>query len=120
MLYRRGDDVIVRLHQAKQRQVVAFGAAAGENDLRGTAVQQLGNLLTRVLDRGARLLSLLVDGRRVAEPLEEVRTHRLKHLGQKRRRGVVVEIDAVHGRCSLYALRFSQTVTSSEKRTQHI
>ena len=96
MLNRRGDEVIARLHQAKQRQVVALGAAAGEDDLRRTAVQQLGNLLARVLHRRARLLSLLMNGRRVAELLEEVGTHGLKHFGKKRSGGVVVEVDPMH------------------------
>src|ERR1035441_1528406 len=80
MLHGRGDDVIARLHQAKQRQVVALGAPAGENNLRRTAVQQLGNLLARVLHGGASLLSLLMNGRRVAELLEEVGAHGLKHF----------------------------------------
>ena len=88
--------MVARLHQAKQRQVVALGAAAGEDDLRRTAVQQLGNLLARLLDRGARLLSLLMNGRGIAKLLEEVRPHRLKHLRQKRRGRVIVEIDTVH------------------------
>src|ERR1039457_987331 len=84
MLHGRGDDVIARLHQAKQRQIVALGAAAGEDDLRRTAVQQLGNLLARVLHGGARLLSLLMNGRRVAKLLEEVGTHGLKHFGDRK------------------------------------
>ncbi len=92
----RGDDVVARLHQAEQSQVVAFGAAAGEDDLRRTAVQQLGDLLTRLLDGRARLLSLLMNGGRVAKLLEEVGAHRLKHLGRERRSGVVIEIDAMH------------------------
>src|ERR1035441_10700614 len=96
MLDGRGDDLIARLHQAKQRQVVALGSAAGEDDLRRTAVQQLRNLLTCVLHCRACLLSLLVNGRRVAEPLEEVGTHGLKHFGKKRSGGVVVEVDPMH------------------------
>src|ERR1039458_7137616 len=94
MLDGRGDDVIARLHQAKQRQVVALGAAAGEDDLRRTAVQQLRNLLARMLHRRARLLSLLMNGRCVSELLEEVGTHGLKDFGKKRSGGVVVEVDS--------------------------
>src|SRR5664280_2411486 len=96
MLHGRGDDVIARLHQAKQRQVVALSASAGEDDLRRTAVQQFRNLLARMLYRGARLLSLLMNGRCIAELLEEVGTHGLKHFGKKRRGGVVVEVDPLH------------------------
>ncbi len=97
VLDRRGDDVIARLHHPQQRQVVAFGAAAGEDDLRRTAVQQIGNLLAGALDRCPRLLPLLVNRRGVAKLLEEVRTHRLKHLGQKRSGSVVVEVNPSHG-----------------------
>src|ERR1039458_5182483 len=110
MLYGRGNDVIARLHQAKQRQVVALGAAAGEDDLRRAAVQQLRNLLARVLHRRARLLSLLMNGRRVAELLKEVGTHGLKHFRKKRSSGVVIEVDPLHSRFSLFALRYSRII----------
>ena len=96
MLNRGGDDVIARLHQAEQGQVVAFGAAAGEDYLGSATVQQLGNMFARALDRRPCLLSLLMNGRGVPELLEEVGTHRLKHFGQKRAGGVVVEIHPAH------------------------
>src|ERR1017187_4603399 len=108
MLDGRGDDVIARLHQAKQRQVDALGAAAGEDDLRRTAVQQLRNLLARMLHRRARLLSLLMNGRCIAELLEEVGTHGLKHFGKKRSGGVVVEVDPMH--FSLYSGFYSNVL----------
>ncbi len=92
----RGNHVIARLRQSKQRQVVAFGAAAGEDHFGGATVQQLGNLLAGMLDRRPRLLALPVDGRGIPKLLEVVRTHRLEHLGQKRAAGVVVEIDLTH------------------------
>ena len=96
MLYAGRDDVIARLHHAKQRQVVALGASAGEDDFRRTAVQQFRNLLACVFHRRPRLLSLLVNRRSVAEPLEEVGTHGLKHFGKKRRGRVIVEVDPMH------------------------
>jgi hypothetical protein len=37
-----------------------------------------------------------MNGRRVAELLEEVGTHGLKHFGKKRSGGVVVEVDPMH------------------------
>ena len=96
MLDRRGNHVIARLDQAEQSQVVAFGAAAGKDNLGSATVQQLGNLLACPLHRRPRLLSLLMDGRGVPKLLEEVGTHRLKHFGQKRAGGVVVEIHPAH------------------------
>ena len=87
--------------KAENCQVVAFGAAAGEDDLGGAASQQRRYRLPRTLDRRPRLLSVMMDGRRVAEVLPEVGLHRLKDLGQDRRGGVIVEIDAAH-RLSAY------------------
>ena len=55
------------------------------------------NLLASMLHGGARLLPLLMNRRRVAELLAEVRTHRLEHLGQKRSGRVIVEVHPSHG-----------------------
>ncbi len=83
--------------EAENCQIVAFGAAAGEDDFRGTASQQSGYRLARPLHRRPRLLSMMMDGRRVPEALPEVGLHGLKDLGQHRGGGVIVEIDAAHG-----------------------
>ncbi len=88
--------MIARLHQSKQSQIVALGTAAGEDNLRWPAVQQLRNLLARMLHRRARLLALLMNGRRVAKLLEEVGAHRLKHFGKKWSCSVIVEVDPMH------------------------
>ena len=39
---------------------------------------------------------MMVDGRGVAEVLPEIRAHGLEHLGQNRRCGVIVEVNAMH------------------------
>ena len=87
----------------EDREVVGLGAAAGEDDLGGAAAEQLGHRLARALDRRPRLLSMMVDGRRVAEVLAEVGPHGLQHLGQHGRGRVVVEIDSAH-RCLYFTL----------------
>src|SRR5206468_3620911 len=81
---------------------VAFRTAAGKHDLSRAGVYKLRHLLTRLLHRSARLLALLVDRGRVAELLEEIRSHRFKHVGQERAGRVVVEVDPVHD--SLYSI----------------
>ena len=105
--------MVARLHQAKQGQIVTLGPAAGKHDLRRTTVQQLGNLLARVLDSPARLLALLMNRRGIAKLLEEVGAHRLKYLGQKRRGRVVVEIHSAHkNSCPLLVVRNSREIYS--------
>src|SRR5580658_2753174 len=96
MFNRRSDDVIARLYHPEQGEVVALGAAAGENHFGRTAVQQFGNILASMLHRGTRLLALLMNGRRIPELLDKMRPHRLKHFRQERSCGVVVEIHAMH------------------------
>ena len=82
--------------QPEYRQIVGFRTAAGKHDLRGAAAQQRGHRFARALDRGPRLLPVMVDGGRVAEVLAEVRPHGLQNLGEHRSGRVVVEIDSAH------------------------
>src|SRR5271169_5689462 len=92
------------LGKSKDRQVSGFSAAAGEDNLRGAASQQRCHRLARALNRRPCLLSMMVDGRRVAEVLPEISLHGLKDRGQHGRGGVVVEIDAAHGYLPFYAV----------------
>ena len=108
--------------EAKNCQVVAFSAAAGEDDLRGAASQQRGDRFARPLDRRPRLLSMVMNGRRVPEVLPEVGLHGLKDLGQDGGGGVIVEIDAAHGYMPFYAVCVrtemrQETVTTSAEAT---
>ena len=96
VLDRRSDEVVAGLGQSEERQIVALGASAGEDDFGGTAVHKIGDMLAGLLDRGARLLALLVDGRGIAELLQEVGLHGRKHLRQKGAGRVVVEIHPAH------------------------
>src|ERR1700678_548012 len=92
-----GYDVISRLDEPEECQVVTLGAAAGEHYFCRAAVQQLCNAFPRVIHRRMSLLALLVNRRCIAKPLKKMRTHRLKYFRQKRGGSVVVEIHAPHG-----------------------
>ena len=81
MLDGRGDDVSPGLSQPENRQIVGFGAAAGENNFRRAATQQSGHRFARALDGCPGLLSMMMDGRGVAEVLAEVRRMASKTSG---------------------------------------
>src|SRR5208337_1172543 len=86
-------------------------APAGEYHLAGPGIEQLGNRLASLLDRVPCPLAVPMDGRGVAEVLEQVRLHRLKHFRRQRRGRVVVQINSSHNgyfpwkRLSFRALR---------------
>src|ERR1022692_3592618 len=87
------DDVGARARQTKYRKIVGFRTAAGKYDFRGAAAEQCGHGFARALDRGPRLLPMMVDGRSVPKALAKIRPHGLQHLGEHRSSRVVVEID---------------------------
>src|SRR5687768_13210147 len=98
MLERTGDDSAgSRTSEAKEGQVVRLGGAAGEEDFVGGGVEEMGNTFARVFEGLARLPAGAVAAGGVAGPLQEIRLHRLPDRGQKRRGGVVVEVDQFHG-----------------------
>ena len=84
------------LHDAEQGQVVTLRAATGKDHLGRTTVQQLCNLLASLFNRGACLLSLLMNGRGIPELLEEVWTHGVEHLRKKWGGCVIVQIHPSH------------------------
>jgi hypothetical protein len=88
--------VEIALQYAEERKVVALGAAGGEDDLFGGAVEHPGDAGSCMLDGGACALARLVCGTRVAETCSEIRQHGLDDLGQDRGSGVGVEVDALH------------------------
>ena len=72
-------------------------AVNAQNLILPTGTAKLGTLEYNVeLNGSPRVLAVAMDRRRVAELLEIERPHRLKHLRQERRGGVVVKINAVH------------------------
>jgi hypothetical protein len=96
MLDGRSNDVITRLRQPEEREVVAFRAAAGKDDFRRLATQQASNRFPCALHRSPCLLSMMMDGRRVAKVLAEVRAHSLENLGQHGSGRVIVEVNPPH------------------------
>jgi hypothetical protein len=55
------DDVIARRNQAGDRQIVAFGASAGKNDLRRAAPEQPSYIVACIFDCCARFLPMVMD-----------------------------------------------------------
>src|SRR5713101_870790 len=104
--------MLSRLRDAKYCQVVGLRASAGKDDFRGAASQQRGHGLPRALHGRSRLLSMMMDGRRIPEALHEVGLHSLKDRGQHRCGGVIVEVDAAHGYKPFYASLKTGTVGS--------
>ena len=83
--------------RAAQGQVVGLGSSAREDDLGGRGAHEGRHLRAGVLDGGPRPLAEPVEARGVAEAAFEPGPHRLEHARVEGRRGVVVEVDALHG-----------------------
>src|SRR5437868_7311420 len=96
MLDRRGDHVVSGRSQSENGEIVGLRTAASEYDLRSPASQQCSYRLPRALHGCPRLLSMVMDRRRVSEVLAEVWAHGLKNLRQHRRSGVIVEVNSAH------------------------
>jgi hypothetical protein len=62
-----------------QRQIVGFGAAAGENDLVNIGTDQLAGAASGQVQRRRRFPSELVQAGRIAEFAFEKRQHLLQH-----------------------------------------
>jgi len=85
------------LECAEEGEVIALGAAGGEDDLGGAAVEEVGDLIAGVVDGGAGELALLMDGAGVAVVLEEEGTHGFEDFGEQRCGRVRVHVDSAHG-----------------------
>jgi len=85
------------VQDSEEGEIVALGAAGGEDDLGGAAVEQASDGVAGVVDGGAGELALLVDGAGVAVVLEEEWAQGLEDLWEKRRGGVGVHVDSAHG-----------------------
>jgi hypothetical protein len=90
-----------RVDDAEDGVVVGFGAAAGEDNFLGTSADERGDLFAGRFDGGAGALAGSVDGGGVGEVAGEIGKHGVEDLRVDGRRGVVIEIDAVHGVASL-------------------
>src|SRR5947207_1222247 len=97
MLDGTGNDVTGRIAgQAKEGEVVRLGGAAGEDDLIGLSAEQGGGSLAGVLQGLASAAADTMSAGGIAEGVGEIGAHRLPDGGQRRRGGVVVEINGVH------------------------
>ena len=85
-------------HDAKDGRVIGLGSAAGEHNFRGTRADQRGNAFARAFDGLPASLAKAVCGARIAEFGREIGNHGLEHRGVHGRRGVMVEVDALHCR----------------------
>src|SRR5690606_29960139 len=82
------------LRRAAQRQVIALGPAAGEDDLVRGAVQQPGNGRSCRLEIALCRAAPGMYGLRVAEGVAEIGHHRIQHARIERRGRAVIEIDS--------------------------
>ena len=96
MFHSAGDNVLRRVNRAENRQVIALRPAAREYDFPRTAPQQPGHTPSRVLDRGTRLLTFLVDRRSISELFQQKRPHCLQHLRRQRSGSIRVHVDSRH------------------------
>ena len=87
-----------RADGAKDRVIIRFGAATGKNNFLRTRPDQRGNLLARRFYRSARSLPKSVDRSSVSELPRKVREHSLEDIRLDRRSGIVIQINAIHGR----------------------
>jgi len=115
MLDGRGNYVVAGAGKSEDREVVAFGATAGKDDLRRSAPYKRRHRLARTLNGGTRVLSMMVDRGRVAEALTEVGTHSVKNLGEDGRGRVIVEVNPTHRLCFYFTL---PTPTSDHGRVK--
>ncbi len=84
-------------HDAQHGQVVGLGPAGGEDHLPRAAAQDVGHLVSSLVQGQPGLPGHPVATRGVAEPLGEERQHGLERLGPQRGGGGVVEVDDAPG-----------------------
>jgi|SRR5271167_452718 len=85
------------VEDAEDGVVVGFGAAAGEDDFLGASANESGDLFAGGFDGGAGTLARGVDRGGIRKIRGKIGEHGVEDLGLDGRRGVVIEIDAVHG-----------------------
>src|ERR1700682_5647307 len=106
MLDARSDDVSFGWRRSsgcnypEDGMVIGFGASASKDDFLSARADQRRDLLASSLHRGASRLPKSMDGGAVAVFRGEVWKHCLEHFGRDARRGIVIQVDAVHGSAS--------------------
>ena len=92
-----GDEVCAGGQGSEQSEVVAFGAAGGEDNFGGSGAEKVGDGIAGVLDGGAGVLAGAVDRAGVGEVGGEEGAHGFDDLREQRCGGVGVEVDGGHG-----------------------
>ena len=92
----RRNHMVAGRNHAENGQVVGLRPATGKHNFRSATPHQLRHRFARALDRRARLLPMMVDGRRIPEMLGKIRLHGRPDFGQQRRRRVVIEVNPSH------------------------
>src|SRR5688500_10386175 len=87
--------------RAENRQVIAFGPSAGENNLTRFAGPYARDAITGIVEQGTGLPSHMMKAGGVAENLAEIRQHRLADLRGERRGGIVIKVDRAHSELRL-------------------
>src|SRR4051812_20994444 len=82
--------------RSENGEIVAFGAAAGENDFARFAFQDSGNSVARGIERGAGLLADMMNARWISKNAVHVWEHRGTDVRIERRGRVVIEINRAH------------------------
>ena len=85
-----------RRPRAEDREVVRFGRPAGERHFIGECAEQPGDGFAGVFECLPGLPSGRVRRRRIAGRVRQHRPHRLPCFGEKRRGGVVIEVNWPH------------------------
>ena len=90
---------------AAQRQIIAFGAAAGEDDFVWLTVEDPCYTFARVFNRLLGLTPKAMRRRAIAVNFAEVRQYCFQHARIRRRRRGMIKIDySCHERCLSFAL----------------
>ena len=90
--------LLERIGRAEHGDVVGFGAAGSEVQLRRRATDEFGDLLAGVFESYLGVAAEIVDRTGVAEPAGEIRYHGLGDPGIDRGGGVMIEVYRLHGR----------------------
>src|SRR5690606_12973512 len=85
-----------RSSSAKNGEIDAFSAAAGENHFAGLAFEDPGRPLSGFVKKSPGATADVMDTRRIAPDLAQKRQHRFANLRIERCGGVVIKINRAH------------------------
>src|SRR3990172_2401205 len=83
----RKESRLVERRKTLDREIAGLGSAAGENHLARMRIDQLGHLLARPVDGGARRAAIAMHTRRVAMLFRQIRKPRFQRRSEEGRVG---------------------------------